>query len=110
MTVFFILFGAVYEQFSHGVYSSGMIYAFTLPLIAGLLPVLGMIRQQRSVPEGALLLWHCGLAAFTLWMTFCGVLEIYGTTNRLTVVYPVVGLLLCLTAAGRTFAGLKQSQ
>ena len=101
---FFMLFGAVYEQFSHEVYSNMMIYAFAVPLFAGLMPVLGMLRHRRSVPEEALLLWHGGLLSLTLWCIFQGVLEIYGTTNRLTVVYPVVGALLCLAAVGTAAA------
>lgn len=34
------VFGAIYESFSHGVYSGFMIYAFAFPLILGTLPFL----------------------------------------------------------------------
>ena len=34
-TLFLVLFGAVYESFSHGVYSYFMLYAFAIPLVFG---------------------------------------------------------------------------
>lgn len=44
--------------------------------------------------------WNSGIAALTVGCIFRGVLEIYGTTNRLIVVYPVAaGVLMCIGAA-----------
>ena len=37
-TGFLALFGAIYEIFSHEVYSYFMLYAFAIPLAMGLLP------------------------------------------------------------------------
>ena len=37
VSLFLILFGAIYEYYSHGVYSYFMIYAFCLPLVFGAL-------------------------------------------------------------------------
>ena len=34
-TLFLVLFGAVYETFSHGVFSFYMLYAFSVPLVFG---------------------------------------------------------------------------
>ena len=42
------------------------------------------------------MLWHCGIAALTLGSAFQGALEIYGTTNRLTIFYPIIGVTLCI--------------
>ena len=42
----------------------------------------------------ALNAWFSGIAALTVGCLFQGVLEIYGTTNRLIVVYPVAGVVL----------------
>lgn len=92
ITVFCALFGAVYERFSHGVYSYYMIYAFAVPLILGcaLLLCIGMSRL-RQPGRAALNLWNSGTAALTAGCIFKGVLEIYGTTNSLIVVYPIFG-------------------
>ncbi|MBR3245167.1 MAG: hypothetical protein IKN57_00260 [Parasporobacterium sp.] len=51
------VFGAVYESFSHGVYSFFMIYAFAFPLLCGVLPFLlltlaGGKDRSRNLSEG----------------------------------------------------------
>jgi len=89
---FCAFFGAVYERFSHEVYSYYMIYAFALPLGLGALPLLAMVLQDRILPNQATLgLWNAGIATLTVGSIFQGVLEIYGTTNRLIIVYPICG-------------------
>ena len=93
--VFCALFGAMYERFSHEVYSYWMLYAFALPLALGALPLLAIALYGRILPRRiSLRLWNAGLAALTVGCVFRGVLEIYGTTNRLWVVYPIVGGVL----------------
>ena len=51
----FAFFGAVYERFSHEVYSYYMIYAFAIPLVMGALPysVMALKRYQpdRVIPS-----------------------------------------------------------
>ena len=99
--------GAIYEIFSHGVYSYFMIYAFAITLIGGALPYMlsyigsltGRFAQLRallgSAGEG---LYHAGIATLTVGSIMKGVLDIYGTTNRLTMVYPVIGAILIIAA------------
>ena len=44
--------------------------------------------------------WFSGIAALTVGCIFRGILEIYGTTNRLITVYPVAAAaLMCVAAA-----------
>ena len=119
------LFGAVYEVFSHGVFSFYMIYAFAIPLCLGTFPLMIILLcagRKTEKPEiidfkeaetlyeedrywensclylfpgrTALNAWFSGIAALTVGCLFQGVLEIYGTTNRLIVVYPVAGVVL----------------
>ena len=153
-TILFALFGAVYELFSHEVYSYYMIYAFGIPLILGVLPcalklyslshaaaVFGKLsgnsfgtssgdctgtssgnctgtssgdctetssgnciktssgkypRQRRVVRRQGCGLWNAGILTLTVGCAFHGVLEIYGTTNRLELVYLIVGGILLL--------------
>ena len=95
------VFGAVYECFSHEVYSYYMIYAFAIPLCMGALPY-SIMTLKRKKPDGIFLnLWNSAIAAFTTGSIFYGILAIYGTTNQLVIVYPITGGILTLTALCR---------
>ena len=91
--LFCALFGAVYALFGHGVYSYFMMYAFAFPLAGGALPCWGLALSRRGkLPGKAVsLLWRCGIATLTAGSLVTGVLEIYGTTNRLTLAYWLAG-------------------
>ena len=91
---FFALFGAVYEHFSHGVYSAYMIYAFAIPLVFGALPCGLLVILQKKIPLLSLRLWSYAVAALTAGCVWKGVLDIYGTTNRLLIIYPVAAAVL----------------
>jgi len=93
-TAFLALFGAIYEAFSHEVYSYFMIYAFAVPLTLGVLPYALLLISLNYPGRAALNLWNSGIAALSVGCVFRGVLEIFGTTNLLCVVYPVAGSLL----------------
>ena len=116
--------GQIYEHFSHGVYSNYMIFAFMIPLAAGAFPNLiaaaankkrahsgfyysasgsnhadsGSNRAASGLRSAASGLQLAAVATLTVGSLVKGALEIYGTTNRLTAVYPVAGIAL-LTAA-----------
>ena len=96
-TVFLALFGAVYEAFSHEVYSFCMIYAFAIPLILGVLTYTLLLIFKKYPGRAAMNLWNSGIAALSVGCVFRGALEIYGTTNSLCIVYPISGSFL-LTA------------
>lgn len=93
ISLFLVLFGAVYEMFSHEVYSFYMLYAFVFPLAGGVLPFsvthlcgakwYPRIRTRR--------LYHSGIATLAVGSIIQGVLEIYGTTNALTRWYWIIG-------------------
>ena len=94
-TLFFAFFGAVYEAFGHGVYSYYMIYAFAIPLCLGVLPLSFIIAGVGRVPTKAVRSFYdCGVATLTVGSIFKGVLVIYGTTNRLSIVYLLAGIPL----------------
>ena len=92
--------GALYELFSHGVYSNYMIYAFAYPLVMGCLPYLadsrGIIKKAGPVGETLLL---ASIATLSIGSVIKGVLEIYGTTSFLTAVYPILGAILFIGAS-----------
>ena len=95
----FAAFGAIYEHFGHGVYSYFMLYAFMVPLVLGVIPLLFF---KKRFPDRALGLWHCMIGTLTVGSIFQGVLEIYGTTNRMIMVYPVAAgaLAVCAIVSG----------
>ncbi len=93
------LFGAVYECFSHGVYSPFMVCAFAFPLLLGALPFCLLQRSGRPFPGPlAADFIHAGAAALTVGSILRGVLDIYGTTSPLLTAYWIVGA--SLSAAG----------
>ena len=102
------LFGAVYELFSHEVYSFYMLYAFLFPLVGGVLPFLAMslLSRKNQSTKRTWMLYHCGIATLTVGSILCGVLEIYGTTNAMTRWYWILGGGFCflgiIPAAGAT--------
>ena len=99
VTVFCALFGAIYEHFSHAVYSYFMIYAFAIPLIGSVLPqVIWQEKNMRPPRPVAMNLWNYGIVTLTVGSLAKGALDIYGTTSYLLLIYPVCGLLFCLVA------------
>ena len=54
--------GFVYEQFSHGVYSDFMVYAFLLPLVLGACPLLIRALCGKALPgRWGVRLYHLSL-------------------------------------------------
>lgn len=96
VALFFVLFGAVYEIYSHEVYSYYMLYAFAFPLIGGtlvfnILSFLKLLKYPNAIARN---LYHSGIATLTVGSVVQGVLEIYGTTNALSNYYWSVGIVL----------------
>jgi len=99
-TAFIALFGAIYEAFSHGVYSYFMIYAFAIPLIMGVLLYAALLIKRKNPRKSFLNIWNTAIATLSIGCVFKGILDIYGTANDLILVYPVAGAVLA--AAGMT--------
>ena len=106
---FTLVFAAVYEYFSHGVYSNAMIFAFLIPLLMVTIPYLfggrlgrGSLFGAKGRRESAYMafsFYESAVVTFLCGSIYSGILEIYGTTNRLSVVYPVAGGGLLLLSA-----------
>lgn len=95
-----MVFGFVYELFSHQVYSNFMVYAFAIPLIGGTLVylALGLLQRVTYPCTVARYLYHSGLAALTTGSIVRGILDIYGTTNSLIKWYTIVGFSLLIAS------------
>jgi len=100
------IFSAVYEHFSHGVYSPFMVWLFLFPLLGGALPYLCIFAAGARLP-GALPrdMWDSGVATLTVGSALTGVFEIYGTTAPLVGIYWFAGAALMLTGAVTYCAG-----
>ena len=96
------IFAAIYECFSHRVYSGFMIFAFLVPLLGGVLPCsIWMKAAKRRRPRApSRCLYASAIAALTAGCLFRGILEIYGTTSRLSKIYWLGGSGLLLIALG----------
>lgn len=96
ITLFCAIFGAVYEMFSHDVYSFYMIYSFLFPLVGGTLPfmAISLFFKEKRASFTAEFLYHSGIATLTIGSIVRGILDIYGTTNLLTQWYWKIGYLL----------------
>ena len=105
IAAFCALFGSIYERFSHGVYSYHMLYAFAYPLLGGTLPALVLSLLEKPLPTPMIRTLHrCAITTFTVGSILHGVLEIYGTTNRLTALYfPTASLLLLAATTAYLF-------
>lgn len=100
ITAFTALFGAVYETFSHGVYTYYMLYAFAYPLALGVIPYIAIVLKgmENYSTQLSSVIYHSGVATLTVGSIIEGVLVIYGTTNDLTGVYPIIGDALLISA------------
>ncbi len=61
LAVFCILFAAIYEAFSHQVYSAYMIGEFLFPVVLGIVPDIIREKTHRKVSTLALTLQQCGI-------------------------------------------------
>lgn len=97
--LFCIIFALIYEVFSHSVISYAMVLSFLWPMVGGVLlfTLLMKAPASRRPSVAAVLLYNSGIVLFTLGSIFQGVLEIYGTTNRLQKVYVVVGAFFLMS-------------
>ncbi len=97
ITVFVALFGAVYERFSHEVYSYCMLYAFAISLLLGVVVFFLLMKRGCAYPNAmTAACYHGGIAALSLGSVVTGILEIYGTDNPLTRFYWILGSILCV--------------
>ena len=87
-----MIFGYIYELFSHNVYSIYMQYAFIIPLTLGLIPFL--IFKSKIKSSFSITLYNDAVVTLTIWSLLKGVLEIYGTTNYLLDIFLWEAILL----------------
>lgn len=96
ISIFVLIFGFIYEQFSHHVYSKYMMYAYLFPFLMGTF-IYGIIYKTKVndlLSMVGMNLYNASILTLTLGSIMEGVLEIYGTTNRLVSYYLIIGVVL----------------
>ena len=92
-------FGLIYEEYSHGVYSRYMIYAFIFPLFFGAFPFFTAALFPIKYPGTYVrMFYHPAIATFTVGFILKGALNIYGISNKLIYVYWIAGICLILVS------------
>ena len=113
ITAFIALFGFVYEQFSHGVNSNYMWFAWIWPLIFGVgVYAILCFSPIKKVP-GVLAesCYNLGVALLTTRFILMGVLEIYGKTNdRMVLIYFILFLISIFTGISLYIFGLLSTR
>ncbi len=96
VTLFCGLFSAVYEHFSHGVYSNYMVYLFMFPFFGGLVPyaLFGLVPKIKCPSPASARIFNSGVAALAVGSCIKGVLDIYGTSSSYQPIYWVLGVML----------------
>ncbi len=115
VSIFVGVFAAIYEHYGHGVMSNAMIFAFLYPLLLGFLPtiVLACLRSVQKMEyaggiRAGVNLLYSGIASLTVGSIVTGVVEIYGTTYYLLVVYSYVGVILTVLGTLVTIIALAR--
>ena len=108
ITIFVGLFGGVYEIFSHNVFSPAMYLAWIIPCVLGAFVYLALafIPLEKVPGMATACVYNFGVAMLTIRSIFIGVIEIYGTTNRLMLTIYTVLSIVFLTIGGAAYLAI----
>ena len=108
ITIFVGLFGGVYEIFSHNVFSPAMYLAWIIPcvLCAFVDLALAFIPLEKVPGMATACVYNFGVAMLTIRSIFIGVIEIYGTTNRLMLTIYTVLSIVFLVIGGAAYLAI----
>ena len=108
ITIFIGIFGAVYEVFSHNVFSPAMYLAWLIPCFLGVGVYLALAFAPINKVPGTLVecIYNFGVAMFTVRSIFIGVIEIYGTTNKAMLATYTVLSIVFLVIGGSAFLAI----
>ena len=96
ITLFIVVFGIVYEHFSHNVYSFHMYFAWIWVLGFGLIPYSLLFVLPIKYMPGSLAecIYNFGVAMLTVRSIFIGVIDIYGTSSdSLITLYTILAIV-----------------
>ena len=108
VTIFIGLFGAIYEMNSNNVFSPAMYLAWIIPFILGVGVYLVLTYAPVKQVPGTLIecIYNFGVAMLTVRSIFIGVIEIYGTTNRVMLTIYTVLSIVFLAIGGSAYLAI----
>lgn len=109
ITVFCVLFNALYAQFSYGVDSPWMTFMFLFPLIGGV-GVYGVraLLNKKPLPRFSYNAYNSGIATLIMGSLLRGVFEIAGAASPYQNVLLVVGVGFLGVSVISAFVGKKR--
>ncbi len=111
VSVFLIVFNAVYTYFGFGEYSLHMRYMFLFPLIGGALVPFAVTALGFShyVGRACFNLWNASIATFVVGCTVQGIINISGRYTEYGMVYLVIGIIIAIASVVLYVLGVKKS-
>ena len=110
ISLFLLIFGAIYEHFSHGIETPFMRFAFVILLAMGVpAAALFLIFKKLRRPgkfSRSFFRWSC--ACITAASLLKGVFFIYGTDSLFPLVYLIAGMVCLIAAAAAYFTESKR--
>ena len=96
ITIFTIIFSAIYECFSHSVISLYMILAFIFPLVFGCVFYILLNKQNIKISNINIRIHNSLIITLLLCSIVKGILDIFGTTNSKIIVYIYLSIILLI--------------
>ena len=108
VTIFIGLFGAIYEMNSNNVFSPAMYLAWIIPCTLGVGVYLVLTYAPIKQVPGTLVecIYNFGVAMLSVRSIFIGVIEIYGTTNRVMLTIYTVLSIVFLAIGGSAYIAI----
>ncbi|MBR6072702.1 MAG: hypothetical protein IKP76_00065 [Bacilli bacterium] len=89
VSVICLIASLIYEHFSHGVVSIYMLHAWAVPCVAGFIRVIFDKYLNNTI-------YRSGWITLLCYSYMRGVIEIYGTTNKLLPYFLYAGIIILL--------------
>ena len=110
LSTIILIFSLIYEMFSHGVYSNYMLLAFLFPLFGGVVIYSILLKNKNIISGIGMNIYDMSLITIMIGSIIKGVLEIYGTTNSLIMIYWLAGILLLMISIIFNIKNIKKTQ
>ena len=98
VTVFCIVFNAIYTYFSYGMVSNHMKYMFLFPLLLGCMPsvLLFFTKAHKYVARITFNMWNAGCATFITGCTVVGIITNSGRSTDVFPIYCIIGAVMMI--------------
>ena len=94
-SIFCLIFGFIYELYSHNVYSIYMGLSFIIPLLLAILLFI-VYKLNIKLNIKSIILLNLLMITITMYSIVKGILDIYGTSNSLINIYLYSSIILVI--------------